>query len=276
MANGITELTNLIPEIWSPKMYDRLKNKIAFANLFAKDYEGEIKNVGDTVNVNTIGALAAETLSSDKAQFSSQSISVTQNQIVANRQVVNAVEITDLAKLQSLEFQAKIQEELVYGLQLKMEQDIIAALLPSTSAPDHTIAPASAGVLAAVDCGSLRALLSTAKVPLNNRYLALAPSYFTDLLNSTTVTSMDFVSGNSAESGVLAKFMGFQIFEHDLLDADVGYAFHPSAIELVMQQSIRVKISDLHSQNKLGYLISADMVWGYKLMDSVRLAKISG
>jgi aspartokinase len=70
--------------------------------------------------------------------------------------------------------------------------------------------------------------------------------------------------------------MGFQIFEHDLLSADVGYAFHPSAVQIVMQQGVNVKISDLHSQNKLGYLISVDMVWGVKQMDSSRLVKISG
>jgi hypothetical protein len=70
--------------------------------------------------------------------------------------------------------------------------------------------------------------------------------------------------------------MGFQIMEHNLLDADVGYAVHPSALQLVMQQDVRIKLSDLHSQNKYGYLLSADFVYGFTLADNKRIVKISG
>jgi hypothetical protein len=97
------------------------------------------------------------------------------------------------------------------------------------------------------------------------------------LLSKTQVTSGDFVSGgNSAQAGVLSQFMGFEIMEHNLLSADVGFAVHPSALLLVMQQDVRVKISDLHSQNKYGYLLSADFVYGFVLADNKRLVKISG
>lgn len=277
MANGVNELQYLIPEIWSTKGYDRLKAKVGlFSNIFAKDYDGEIKQKGDTVNVHQIGALTAETLASDKSQFSTQDASWTNFQIIADRIVVNAVEFTDLAKLQSLEYQEEVMGELIYGLQYKMEQDVISALLPSSSSPDHTIAPASAGDLAAVDLATIRTLMSQAKVPLANRYLALAPTYYGDLLQKNTVTSLDFVSGNSAQSGVLSQFMGLQIFEHDILSDDVGYAVHPSALQIVTQKSIEIKISDQHANRKLGYLMSAHMVWGLKLMDNKRIIKISG
>jgi hypothetical protein len=96
------------------------------------------------------------------------------------------------------------------------------------------------------------------------------------LLSSTAVVSSDFVSGNSAQSGVVSKFMGLTIMEHNLLAADVGYAVHPSALLLVMQQDVRIKISDLHSANKYGYVLSADMVYGFVLADNKRIVQISG
>ncbi|MBK7380565.1 MAG: hypothetical protein IPJ03_16540 [Ignavibacteriales bacterium] len=274
-VNGKTELDYLIPEIWSASMYDELRNSIMFANLFSRQYEGEIKNVGDTVKVQQIQAPSAEILTDDKQQFASSALTVSQFSIVANKRASAAFEFTDLAQLQSLSFQQQAQEALVYAIRLKMESDIIAGLLPSTSAPDHDIAPAS-GPLAAVDLGTMRTLLSTAKVPVSNRSLLLSPSYYGDLLNATTVTSMDFVNGNSAQSGVVASFMGFQIMEHNLLGNDIGFAIHPSALQLVMQTEVRVKISDLHSQNKYGYLLSADLVYGYTLADNRRICKISG
>ena len=275
-VNGKTELDNLIPEVWSSMMYDELRNSIMFANIFSRQYEGEIRNVGDTVKVNQLVAPTGEIITNDKAQFNSSALTVNQFSIVANKRASAAFEFTDLAALQSLSFQQEAQQALVYAIRLKLENELISAIVPSTSAPDHDIAPASASSLAAADLGSIRTLMSTAKIPLDNRFLMLAPSYYGDLLNVTAVTSSDFVSGNSAESGVISKFMGFTIMEHNLLANDTGYAVHPSAIQLVMQQDIRIKISDLHPQNKYGYLLSADMVFGYTLFDDERVVKISG
>lgn len=275
-VNGKTELDYLIPEIWSAKMYDELRNSIMFANIFSREYEGEIKTLGDTVKVQQIVAPTGEILTDDKQQFASSTMSINQFSIVANKRASAAFEFTDMAQLQSLSFQAEAQAALVYAIRLKLENDIIAALLPSTSNPDHTIPPASASSLAAVDLGSIRTLLSAAKVPVTNRYLMLAPSYYGDLLSVTQVVSSDFVSGNSAQSGLLSQFMGFQIAEHNLLSADVGYAVHPSALQLVMQQDIRIKVSDLHPQNKYGYLLSADFVYGFTLFDNKRIVQISG
>ncbi len=275
-VNGVTELNYLIPEIWSPVMYAELRNSVMFANLFSRQYEGSIKSVGDTVKIQQIVAPAAEILTDDKSQFASSTMQINQFSIVANKRASAAFEFTDLAQLQSLEFQGEAQQSLVYAIRKKMEQDIIASLIPSASAPDHQIAPAAASALAAVDLATLRTLLSTALVPVENRALLLAPSYYGDLMTSTQIMSRDFTAGNNSQSGVVDSFMGFQVMEHNLLDADVGFAVHPSALQLVMQQEVRVKISDLHSQNKYGYLLSADFVYGFTLADNKRIVKISG
>ena len=277
--NGKSELDYLIPELWSPKMYQELRNDVMFANIFSREYEGVISQFGDTVNVQQIVAPVGEIITDDKSQFNSQVMSVNRIAITANKRASAAFEFTDLAQLQSMSFQADAQEALLYAIRLKLENDIIAALVPADGTggtPDHQIAPASASDLASADLGSIRTLLSTAKVPVSNRKLLLAPSYYGDLLSKTQVTSSDFVAGNSAQQGVVSQFMGFEIMEHNLLAADVGYAVHPSALLLVMQQEIRVKISDLHSQNKYGYLLSADMVYGFALADNTRMVKISG
>jgi len=275
-VNGVTELNYLIPEIWSPVMYAELRNSIMFANLFSRQYEGSIKSVGDTVKVQQIVAPSAEILTDDKNQFASSTMQINQFSIVANKRASAAFEFTDLGQLQSLEFQSEAQQSLVFAIRKKLEQDIIAALIPSSSAPDHQIAPAAASALAAVDLATLRTLLSTALVPVENRALLLAPSYYGDLMTSTQIMSRDFTAGNNSQSGVVDSFMGFQVMEHNLLDADVGFAVHPSALQLVMQQEVRVKISDLHSQNKYGYLLSADFVYGFTLADNKRIVKISG
>lgn len=46
---------NFIPTLWSKKFLNRLKEEHVYAGCVNRDYEGEIKNLGDTVRVNTVG-----------------------------------------------------------------------------------------------------------------------------------------------------------------------------------------------------------------------------
>ncbi|MEY8356800.1 hypothetical protein AALB39_26100 [Lachnospiraceae bacterium 54-53] len=48
-------VTNFIPTIWSARLLRHLDKKHVYASLLNRDYEGEIKNYGDTVKINQIG-----------------------------------------------------------------------------------------------------------------------------------------------------------------------------------------------------------------------------
>jgi hypothetical protein len=276
-VNGTVDLANLIPEIWSPLMYNELRSKLILADIFNRDYEGSLTQMGDIVRVNQINAPTGEILTSDKDTFSTEAMTVTQDTITVNKRASASFEFTSLAQLQSQAFERDAQEALVYAIRKQLEDTIIAALVPSTSSPDHDIAPASASDLAAADVAGMRTLLSTAKVPIQDRYLVLAPSYYGDIIQKTTVASRDFIpAGAPSSTGLISEpLFGFTVAEHDGLSADVGYAVHKSALSLVMQQGIRIKISDQHPNQRYGYILSADMVFGLSLFDNKRIVKIS-
>lgn len=275
VTTGKADIPSLIATSWSPIIYQELRAKVAFLNLFARDYEGSIKAIGDTVKVNTINAPVGEILANDKTAFSSELMSVSTFSVTANKRASAAFKVTNMASLQSLSFIQDAQEALRYSLMAQMEADILAALVPSAAAPDHQIAPAVPGTLAAADVNSLRTLLSIAKVPGNNRYLALSPSYYGDLLNTNSLMSKDFSNSNDQDNGQVVKALGFNIFEHDILGNDLGYAFHPSALQLVMQTGVEVKFSDLHANHEYAGLISANIIYGFTLADDKRIAKIA-
>ena len=48
-------LENFIPQIWSVKLFVRLRKALVFGNIVNTDYEGEITGAGDTVKINEIG-----------------------------------------------------------------------------------------------------------------------------------------------------------------------------------------------------------------------------
>lgn len=279
-VSGVSQLSNLIPEMWAQDMYDELRKRLVIAPVFERKYEGEIRNMGDLVRVNQVVAPTGEILTSDTDVFNPELLQTNQFTIQVNKRAVASFEITDTALLQSMDFQAQAQEALVYSIQKQMEDDIISELSSnvSTSAPDHDVAPASASDLAAADIAEMRRLLSVQSVPTSPRFLFLDPSYFSDLLLKSQFTSSDFVGGgqptNSAE--FRSPLYGFNVAESDNLSADEGYAVHPSALQVVMQQDVRIKTSDLHNQKKFGLLLSADILYGIQVFDNKRYVKISG
>ena len=48
-------VTNFIPTIWSARLLEHLNKTHVYAALVNRDYEGEIKNFGDTVKINQLG-----------------------------------------------------------------------------------------------------------------------------------------------------------------------------------------------------------------------------
>lgn len=53
-------VTNFIPTIWSARLLAHLDKKHVYAALVNRDYEGEIKNYGDTVKINQIGDITIQ------------------------------------------------------------------------------------------------------------------------------------------------------------------------------------------------------------------------
>ena len=50
-------ITTFIPELWSARLLYALENSHVATNLVNRNYQGQITNAGDTVHINSIGAI---------------------------------------------------------------------------------------------------------------------------------------------------------------------------------------------------------------------------
>lgn len=275
VITGTADLAAIIPEIWAGPTYMNLKKNLPKASFFEKPYDG-IMSVGDTVNVQTMAQATGEILTDDEAEFSSEALVVTNQAIVINKRFSSSFEVSDLAKLQSMDFAAMAQNELVYAVAKQWEGYVAGLLVPSAAAPDHQISPVVAGNLGAEDLASAKLLLDLQFVPQTDRVAFLSPSYFSQLLTKQLVVSRDYTASNSIQSGVVDQLLGFTIVMDMSLASNTGYFCHKSALHTVMQGGLRIKISDQHSSRRYQYVISADMVGAAKLMDNKRIVLISG
>lgn len=274
-----TQFAYVIPETWSTTWFEQVKANTPMMNFFGHDYEGDL-NVGDTVNVSVCANLVGEVLASGSTEedVTPEGLTITNIPVVVNKIASVSVAISNLAKLQSIEFTSMLRQNMTDAIARKIEAAIVAALLPSSSGPDHVITTASSGVLAPADLATIYGLLGVALVPKENRALFADVAFSVDLLNSTQFTSSDFIPAASpiAAGAINSPLYGMQIVEANGLAADTAYACHKSCAQVIYQAGLKFEIASLLSNNKLAYILNASLPFGVKLMDNKRLVKITG
>lgn len=265
----LADVTNQIQKYWSPLFTKQLRESLLLGSLVDKKYDGEIKRQGDTVRVSQINAPSGElkTVGVDADSFSTQAISTSYVDIVADKRAIAAYEFQDLVELQSQisRENPEVMESLKYAMAKQINDYLYSLVNPSTSAPDHLINGVTD--FNASQLSAARVLAAQAKWPQNPAWYALLdPQYYGDLLNAQTLTSSDYVSDQPVVGGVIGtRRFGFQIFEDNSRSADFALLFHPDFLHMVTQQEVQIKISDLHAQKKFGVVMSVDLVFGAKL-----------
>lgn len=251
----------------SPILTKQLRSALLLGSVVDKTYEGAIAKGGDRVRVWQVNAPNGQMLDvgTDADSFTAETINKSYIDITASKRAVAAYEFADLVELQSRvnANDPAVMDSLVYALNKQINTFLYSLMVPSTSGPDHDVSGVTD--FNASQLSNLRLLAASAKWGKDKPwYLLLSPSYYSDLLNATTMT--DTAQGASdlpligGEFGI--KRHGFMIFEDNSLGTDVGYALHPDAIHMVSQTQVQTKISDLHAVGRFGFKMSVDMVLG--------------
>lgn len=276
MTSG-SELSAIVPEVWSKKYYDTLLQKLPFNSIIDRSYEGEISSLGDTVNINTFPEFAEASVdSSDDVKEDADSVTVTQQQLVINKRVKKDFIVTNKATLQSLPAMDKLRDLAVYAINKKMQSIIIGDIVPSASSPDHQISYDSGTTLALADLLEGKELLDGADVPMADRHLVMDAPQMNDIFNITNFTSSDYLtSGSPSESGELpSALLGFQPHFTTAASA-VTYLFHKSFMTMAAQQGLNIREYDLGSEGKRATRVNVDTLFGLKQLDDERVVEIS-
>lgn len=270
-----TELAGLVPELWSAKFYPTLLEKLPFNASVSRDYEGEIKDLGDIVNINDFPQFdpAIEILEDERADADSVTANV--QQLTINKQVVKDFIITKKAQAQSIDAMNNLRDLALHSILKKMQSVIIAAIVPSASAPDHQIAYDSGSTLALADLLEAKELLDTQDVEEMGRFLVTGAAQYNDLFNISGFTSRDYIpAGSPLTAGAIATpVLGMDV----KWTTEVGtttYCCHPLFMSLAVQQSPEVNVYDLGVDGKRGMRVNMDVLFGVKQLSNLRVVSI--
>lgn len=271
-AQGTT--TAIVPEVWSGVFTQNLSDKIVFNSLIRRDYEGEIANLGDTVNIPTIANVTAQNLP-DGATGSASSISATVTPLVINKRAYVDFLVSSEAKLQSIPFMDYIRTLGMQALIRKMQSDIVTLIVPSASAPDHTTSYDSSQTLADADLLEALDLEKTANWPDDGRYLVTGGLQYNDLLEIDKL----YLKTVSGIADVSSGKMNAPIYGHscDWTNAvgNTTFMFHDSFMQMAIQQGLTVKVFDPGVNGQRGFRVNMDVLYGIKQIHNDRVISIS-
>ena len=78
-------LSNFIPTLWADTILAALQKNLVFGALFNTDYEGEIKQYGDSVKINAIGDITISSYTKDTDINAPQSLTDAQTMLTISQ-----------------------------------------------------------------------------------------------------------------------------------------------------------------------------------------------
>lgn len=272
---SLVDLTTVAAQMqtkWSSLFVKELRAMSPLPELVNKDYKGEITNGSSQVVVSMVKKVQGQTRTAgvDANTFETSDLEIDEVTVVSNKRFVASTRISELAELQSQladpGMQSQIREALLRGAIEQWENYLWSLVSPSTSSPDHLDTGNAA--MSASELNGYAVLAAQAKWARDKGwYGLLSPAYIGDLRTEQTLVSKDYVDGESVvvSGQIVNKRFGFGLLEDNSRTGRKGLFFHPDFLISVIQKQAQFKISDLHSQQKFGYLISVDLFGGAKL-----------
>ena len=210
-------VTNFIPELWSARLLNALDKSHVFANVVNRDYEGDIKKMGDTVHINTIGAVTIGTYTQN-TDFSSgpETLATTDQTLTIDQAKYFNFQVDDIDAAQAAgDIMDKAMTRAAYGLADASDKYIAGILAGAADASNLVSSSAVALTSSNVyeNVVKMRTILDKANVPTAGRWLVIPPEmYALILLDDRFVKTGGEMAEGILRTGLVAQAAGFDIY----------------------------------------------------------------
>lgn len=212
-------IATFIPEIWSARFKEHLRGELIYANLFNRNYEGEITNMGDTVHINAVGSVTVKTYDPTKAIDDPEELTTTDTTLVIDQCDYFNFAVKDIDKGQAVNAGALVEDAATsasYGLATKVDT-YCAGLLKAgdiKSGLGSDASPIYVDVDTAYDyLVDMRTQMNKANVPLQGRWIVVPPEFEGYMLKDSRFASAEGINAEGRLiNGLVARAAGFDIY----------------------------------------------------------------
>jgi hypothetical protein len=210
-------VNNFIPEVWSARLLSSLKKSLVFAGpgVVSREYEGEIRNAGDTVRITSISRPTIGSYVKNSTTITPETLTDAQRSLLIDQAKYFAFEVDDIDMRQAANGGGLMNEaaaEAAYGLADTADQ-YVAGLYTGVDAGNAisttSITDAAKAVTGLIN---LMTQLNEANVPMQGRYVVVPPWYYALLLGSDLFVRVDASGSDQAlRNGIVGRAFGFDV-----------------------------------------------------------------
>ena len=211
-------VTTFIPELWSARLLYALEKSHVATNLVNRNYEGVIANQGDTVHINSIGAITVK--------------DYTRNSNIADPEILTTADQTlEIDQAKYFNFQvddvdkAQISGDIIdtamgrsaYALADVSDAFLLKTIASGAASANKIGAKATLTALTASNVYEnivkMRTLLDKSNVPTTGRTIVVPPEVYALLLLDDRFAKSGSDSGqNALLNGMVGRVAGFDVF----------------------------------------------------------------
>jgi len=211
-------LSNFIPAVWSARALVNLNKTLVYGNIVNRDFEGDIREKGDTVKINSIGAVTVGSYTKDVNIGDPQTLTDAQTTLLINQADYVNFQIDDVDRAQQTPKVMDIaMRESAYGI-ANAADSYIAGLYTGV-AVGNTIGDDIAPIVPTATTAyeklvDLSTLLDEANVPSEDRWVVLPPWYYGLLLKDDRFVKAGTSAADQAlRNGLVGEAAGLMVYK---------------------------------------------------------------
>ena len=281
-------VTTFIPELWSARLLYALEKSHVATNLVNRNYEGVIANQGDTVHINSIGAITVKDYTKNTDIAAPDALTTTDQSLVIDQCKYFNFQVDDVDKVQAAgDLIDTAMGRAAYALADTSDAFLLKTIAAGAAA-GNTVGSASAPVALTKDnvyenIVKLRTKLDKANVPNTGRTLVVPPEVYALLLMDDRFAKSSATSGQDALlNGQVGRVAGFTVFMSNNVKTGTGSdSGHTQYFEITAQVETAttyaeqiIKTEGYRMESRFADGVKGLHVYGAKVTDGNQIAKI--
>ena len=268
-----------IPQVWSQKLNTMLEKNCVMLQCVNRNYEGEIKNQGDTVKIISPADVTISTVSAESLEYSE--LTPAAQDLVIDQKKYFAFKINDVAQAQAntsimdahLEKAKKAIEEVQDSFLLGMHTAVDSGNIVASDASPITLSKTTIYA----DFVSLALKLKNADALSGNKtpWVVINPLIESYLLQSPEFIGAHNVADETLREGAIGRIAGMDVLVSTNLTATSGKFYVLAGTnDAITFASQLAKIESLRDKDSFSDLVRGLYLYGAKTVQPKAIAKM--
>lgn len=245
-------IDDFIPELWAGRVLENLRKTLVYGSpaVVNRDYEGQIRQAGDTVKIQNLGAIAAAAYTVDTDLSSPSALSDTTRSLSIDQAYAVNFQIDDITSAQSsVALMDAAMREAAYALAGTADQFLAGEMEDDATDIASSVDTTPDATSAYENLVEASIKLDEANAPREGRFVIISPAYHGLLLKDARFVTPGGGVTTVLENGFVGRAAGFTVLTSNNLPLDstnkVVIAGHPSATtyaeQIVKTEAYRVE-----------------------------------